>query len=577
MNRRLKKNKKWGHEIDPDEIFLDSQNMPDFDVQQFEGRIEKPISKKTVIILGIAFILIGVAFISRVGNFQITKGEKYLELSQKITLDKIAIFADRGTIYDRNEVPLAWNEIAKEGKEFSRRAYISTPGFSHLLGYLSYPKKDQSGFYWQKEFIGKDGIEKSFNFVLDGENGTKIIEVNAKRQIQSENVVIPPKAGANLTLSIDSRIQAKLNELINKWANIAKFKGGAGVLMNVDTGEVIALTNFPEYDSVLLTDGGNYQKVRELLEDSRKPFMNRAISGLYTPGSIVKPYFALGALAEGVIDPRKKILSTGSISIPNPYDPKKKSVFKDWRAHGWVDMRRALAVSSGVYFYEIGGGFEDQRGLGITNLEKYASLFGIGEKTGIDLPGEVGGIIPTPEWKQRVFKGDPWRIGDTYNTAIGQYGFQVTTIQMARAVSALANGGKILKPKIMIADNTNETAEIERTIDLPPSYFEIVNEGMRLAVTGGTATRLNVPFVKVAAKTGTAQVGAKNKFMNSWVTGFFPYGQPKYAFVILMERAPSTNQIGASNVMGELLEWMADNTAEYLSDQAPKLTMNEGS
>ena len=156
----------------------------------------------------------------------------------------------------------------------------------------------------------------------------------------------------------------------------------------------------------------------------------------------------MGALTEGVIDPYKKILSTGSISIPNPYFPDQKTVFKDWKAHGWTDMREAIAVSSDVYFYEIGGGFESQKGLGIVNIEKYAQLFGIGQKTGIDLPDEKGGIIPGPEWKIKNFKGEPWRIGDTYNTVIGQYGFQVTPLEMVRAISAIANYGTLVTPAL---------------------------------------------------------------------------------------------------------------------------------
>jgi len=324
---------------------------------------------------------------------------------------------------------------------------------------------------------------------------------------------------------------------------------------------MIASASYPEYDSEILSRGKDAQTIEEYLNDKRKVFMDRTLSGLYTPGSIVKPFLALGALNEGIIDPLTKILSTGSISIPNQYFPDQKTIFKDWRAHGWVDMRQALAVSSDVYFYEIGGGFEGQKGLGIANIEKYARLFGIGEKTGVDLPDETAGIIPNPEWKIKNFAGDSWRIGDTYHTAIGQYGFQVTLLQIVRAVSAIANYGKLITPHFLLDDKAQE-AKVSN-IDFKKEYFDVVHEGMRDSVLYGTSATLNVPYVQVASKTGTAQLGvAKNK-VNSWIMGFFPYQNPKYAFVVLMEAGPSTNSTGASFIIRQLFDWMSINTPEY--------------
>jgi penicillin-binding protein 2 len=224
-------------------------------------------------------------------------------------------------------------------------------------------------------------------------------------------------------------------------------------------------------------------------------------------------------------------------------------------------MVQAIAVSCDVYFYEIGGGYQNQKGLGIANIEKYSKLFGFGDPTGIDLPSEKEGIIPSPEWKIANFKGDPWRIGDTYHTAIGQYGFQVTPMEMARAVGAIANSGKLLTPHLILGDTVKEKQIT--VLDLKKDYFNIVQEGMRQAVSTGTAVSLNVPYVEVAAKTGTAQLGvAKNK-VNSWVIGFFPYKNPKYAFAIMMEAGPSTNGVGASSIMRQLLDWMSTNTPEY--------------
>ena len=559
--------------VEPDEIFLDSKNIQNFDRQQFEGRIEKSISKKNILALSVLFIFFIAIFGARLAYLQIKKGEAYFERSENNILEKKILFADRGIIYDRNKKELAWNKqvdlsvepsaenaISAENTLSAIRAYLA-PGFSHLLGYVSYPAKDKTGNYWQEEFIGKDGLEKVYNDKVKGENGSKIIETSALGEIYSENIVNAPKQGADLIISIDSRIQAQLFTFIKNLSENNSFGGGAGIMMDVRNGEIIASTSFPEYNSEILSLGNDRNLISEYINDKRKFFMDRDISGLYTPGSIVKPFLALGALAEGVIDPYKKILSTGSISIPNPYFPDQETVFKDWRVNGWTDMAEALAVSSDIYFYTIGGGFEGQKGMGIANIEKYAKLFGFGEKTGVDLPDETQGVIPSPEWKIENFKGDPWRVGDTYHTAIGQYGFQVTPIEMVRAVGAIANFGKLLTPHFILGDGDMENQF--STLDLKKEYFDVVHRGMRQAVTTGTATSLNVPYVQVAAKTGTAQLGvAKNK-INSWIIGFFPYENPKYAFTIMMEAGPASGGANAYSIMRELLDWMYWNTPEY--------------
>ena len=561
----FRKKRNRNKEVEPDEIFMDSQNMPKFDTQQFEGRIERPITKKTIIGLGLILSFFIIIFLWRAEMLQINQGEHYLELSKNISLDKKIIFAKRGIIYDRNGVFLAWNEdvnsLATTTDDFSERKYINQAGLSHVLGYVSSPQKDSSGFYWQKEFIGQAGVEKFYDQVLNGVNGEKLTEVNVFGQIQSENIVNDPEDGSNLELAVDSRIQAQLYSSIVDLFSVVGYMGGAGVIMNIQSGEILAIVSFPEYDAKQLMSGDT-TIVNSYLLDKRHPFLNRAVSGLYAPGSIVKPHIAIGALNEGVIDPDKKILSAGSISLPNPYFPELKSVFMDWKVHGWVNMREAIAVSSDVYFYEIGGGYKSQRGIGIGNIERYSKMFGFGEKTGIDMTGEVVGNIPNPEWKQKTFNGDIWRIGDTYHTVIGQYGFQVTPVQVVRAVAAIASGGKILTPSIITHSTSTEVLPL-RTVDLNPSYYKIAQEGMRMAVTAGTANNLNVPFVKVAAKTGSAQTGTRNQYINSWITGFFPYNNPKYAFAIVMEKGPAKTSIPASLVMAELLWWMNDNTPEY--------------
>lgn len=542
-------------EITPDEILLDASNLPNFDTDQFEGRLEKPISKKSLRMVFVFFVTISVLLFARTWFLQVQQGEAFLERSENNRLRYTFIFSNRGIIYDRNGQELVFN-VRDDNEDFSKRKYLEIPGFSHLLGYVKYPSKDKHGFYWETNYVGKSGVELAFNEILLGENGLKIVETDAFNEIHSQAVTKPPKDGNNVYLSIDAGIQAKLFEIISKTAGTFNYQGGSGAIMNVKTGELIAATSFPEYSSEILSNG-KQEEIESYLNDKNNPFLFRLIGGLYAPGSVVKPFLSVAALNEGVIDPKKQILSTDRMAVPNPYVPGQFSYFTDWKAHGLVDMIDALAFSSNIYFYHIGGGFGEQRGLGISKINKYLSDFGIGKITKIKLPGEVSGTIPNPEWKKSRFDDD-WRLGDTYNTSIGQYGFQVTPIQILRAVSALANGGNLLTPSLLKGGEGNKDSH---SLSLTRESFEITRLGMRRAVEKGTASGLNVPYVSVAAKTGTAEIG--RSFIHSWVVGFFPFENPEYAFVIVMERGPYSNTTGGVYVMRQLLDWMNQNTLEY--------------
>ncbi len=490
-------------ELHPDEILLDVHNLPKFDSQQFEGRIERPIPKRSFAGLFFFLIAIGVFFVGRLGVLQIARGAYYTQKSEQNSLDHIPIFADRGLIYDRNGVELAWNGQRSES-EPAIRQYIADEGYASLLGYVSYPAKDDKGFFWQLRTIGRDGVEKQFDEVLAGTNGTRLIETDVSGAVLSGSTIEFPVQGQNVSLSIDSRIQSVLADGIRALAEQSGYNGGAGAVMDIETGELLAITSFPEYDQTVLSDADDTAKVRGFLTSADRPFLMRMTEGLYTPGSIVKPFLALGALQEGIITPEKTIFSSGELRIPNPYQPGKFTIFRDNDAHGAVDMRHALAVSSNIYFYQIGGGFTGQEGLGIERMNKYLSLFGIGEKTGIDISGELGGTIPSIEWKARRFPGDPWRIGDTYNTSIGQYGFQVTPIQMLRAVGAVASRGTLVTPTILKQEDERRRAQPRLPIE--DAYYSVVHDGMRMVVTEGTAQSLQHQLLPVAAKTGTAQI-----------------------------------------------------------------------
>ncbi len=377
----------------------------------------------------------------------------------------------------------------------------------------------------------------------------------------SESLVRSSVDGQSITLTVDGRLQRALFAFIKQTAAERGFDGGAGVIMDVRSGAVLALTSFPEYDPNILSQGQDRERIAFYSTSDRTPFLNRAVSGLYTPGSTVKPFIALGALAEGVVTPHTNILSTGAITVPNPYDPEHPSVFTDWKAHGYVDMEEALAVSSNVYFYAVGGGYRDQKGIGIKNIEHYARMFKLDAPTTLGIAPEQPGIIPTPEWKAETFDGEIWRLGDTYNTAIGQYGFQLTPLQLVRGIAAIANGGTLVEPYI----KNEARVKLKRPgVAIAREHLQTVRRGMRRAVTDGTAQGLSVPYVSVAAKTGTAEVGISKKEVNSWVVGFFPFHNPRYAFGIVMERGPRENTIGGLFVMRQMLDWMNSQAPEYI-------------
>lgn len=370
-----------------------------------------------------------------------------------------------------------------------------------------------------------------------------------------------------MALSIDSRIQTKLYGDIKDAVEESGFVGGAGVIMDIKTGEILAGVSYPSYDSGVMTDGSDRARINSYIASKRLPFLDRITSGLYAPGSIVKPFIALGILQEGIIDPLKQIHTIGYLSLPNPYNPSEPTIFKDWKNHGSVDMRRAIAVSSDVYFYITGGGFGDQKGLGIAKIDEYLTKFLLGVATEGFFAGPSG-TIPTPEWKKKTFDGEEWRVGNTYHTAIGQYGFQVTPLQMVRAMSGVANEGIIVSPSIL-KDEQGETATIS---GIDKSNYKVVKEGMRMAVTEGTAIALSIPGIPVAAKTGTAEVGVAKDRVNSWVEGFFPYDEPRYAFVLVLENGPTTYSVSAMRAMAGSITWIRDNAPEYIGGKKPAST-----
>ncbi|MGB0925441.1 MAG: peptidoglycan D,D-transpeptidase FtsI family protein, partial [Minisyncoccia bacterium] len=531
----FRKRKYRDYDFNPDEVFMDTINVSGLDTQQFEGVIEKPISRKSLLLFGLFFVLVFIIFTVKLIDLQIINGADFFAKSENNTLRSSPLFAERGVIYDRHDVELAWNQDSETEKDFLNRAYIREPGFGHILGYVNYPQQDNSGNYWRDEIAGQAALEKKYNKELQGNNGSLLFEVDAIGKVISENSITAPVDGVNIHTTLDARLQTYMYQAIESQATEFGFDAGAGAIMNIHSGELLTLTSYPEYDPYTLAEGQDSEKISGFFNDPQKPFLNRAISGLYSPGSTVKPFLALAALHEGLITKNTKIKSVGSIEIPNIYNPNNASVFKDWRSggHGITDVRFAIADSVNTFFYAIGGGYKDQEGLGITKIEKYLRSFDIAAKTNIDFGVEQDGTIPSPAWKKENYTDGAWRLGDTYITSIGQFGFLVSPIQMLRATAALANDG-ILHEPLLVKKNAVSKSISE---DILFEHYQTIRAGMRDTVTQGSAQNINVDYIDIAAKTGTAQVGVNNEFYNSWIIGFFPYHDPQYAFTIVMEHA----------------------------------------
>lgn len=573
MNRKRNKlQKRYAEHVSVEEVLLDGSNLNEFDYSRLEGKRERRITDKEVRLVWIVFLLIAAGFFYQILQLQLVEGAHYRSIAENNQVDETVIIAERGVVTDRNGELMIWNEVDTSGEyDFPIRAYTDRAGLGQVLGYVSYPKRDSSGFFFRTDYVGRNGVEAAFDDLLKGSNGTKLIEADAFRSVVSEYAISEPSSGGEMQLSIDAGLSEAMYDIIATSSAQAGFRSGAGAIINIHTGELLALTSFPSYDPEVMADGDDVALIAEYNTDDRLPFLNKVIGGAYTPGSVVKPFVAYAALKEGVMTESTRVFSNGTLVIPNRYNPSNPSYFNDWRSHGEMTVQEAIAFSSNVYFYLAGGGLPDYAapqagisdemdGLGITKMAEYYRMFGLGYPTGVNLAQEQVGVVPDPAWKQETF-ADDWRLGDTYFTSIGQFGFLSTPIQMLRAYAALSNGGYLVTPHVELGQQGEK-----QSIELDLATAEIIHEGMRKTVNfpGGTARGLERSDVAIAAKSGTAEIGAGNAFVNSWAAGFWPYEEPEYAFILMMDRAPRENSLGATTIMGKVVEWMSLNRPEYL-------------
>lgn len=435
------------------------------------------------------------------------------------------------------------------------RNYIFNFSSSHLLGYVGKISPEEyeaeEGRYLLSDNIGKTGLEKYYEEYLRGRHGEKRVEVDAlgqEKKILSHSL---PVAGSDVILALDADLQNKIYEVLEK--RLGKSKAASVIVSDPRNGEVLALVDYPSYDNNLFALGISQDDYAALLNDERKPLFSRSVAGEYPSGSTIKLVFSSAALQEGVVNRQTAVSSVGGIWVG-------KWFFPDWRAggHGITNVIKAISDSVNTFFYYIGGGYGDFQGLGIDRMVKYLDLFGLGNKTGIDLPNEKSGLVPTPEWKQQT-KNEIWYIGDTYHLAIGQGDLLVTPLQVNSFTGAVANGGTLYRPRlakeIVNPDSSHQAIGVEVIMDnfINPDNLKIVREGMRQTVTGGSARSLMSLPVAVAGKTGTAQWNS-NKQNHAWFTGFAPYDNPSFCITVLVEEGGEGSSISVP-IAGEIIRY----------------------
>jgi len=603
---------------------------------------EKTVFKSRVILSAVIMLLITLILILRLFNLQVTKHDYYLEEALGNQMQNLPITPIRGDILYRNGKVLATNEfsyiltitpekvtnlnetlieleisdlisyedIKKFNKKLSRfkkfhnipvkfnlsessvasfliknqlpgvevepyfhRVYPYGASSSHLIGYVSSMNQKEKSNYDKKNyngtnFVGKTGIEKQYERLLHGESGIKQIERNVAGRIVDTRIITPSIAGQDIYLNIDIDLQLKAESLLGD-------SRGVIALINVKDGAILSLVSTPSFDPNWFVNGISVERYNELSSNEDLPLFDRSIKGLYPPGSTIKPMVALAGLELNNITIKHSTFCPGYYKLNN-YSRK----FNDWKrtGHGKVDVIEAIAQSCDVFFYDLAFN------MGIDQIHDSLSYFQFGKKTGIDLPGELGGILPSREWK-KINKDEPWYRGETLITGIGQGFMTSSPLQLALATAAIANKGQLLTPQVMMHSQSKNGDFFEernpKAQQIPIkdiSNWELIIEAMKQTVYGkfGTAKRLNNKLqYSLAGKTGTAQVfgldpeeeyiaeNIEEKLRDhALFTGFAPIEDPQVAIAIIVENAGSGSSKAAPLARELLDEYFIKNPVE---------------
>ena len=505
----------------------------------------------------------------RLSELQIIKGNYFRSLAEGNRIRRVPIVAARGKILARGGEILVGNHEVKKRIIFDKdsgfdkvedlegakedeiiteyvREYPLAEKFAHLSGYLGEvnpeevgkinPECPEKGPRKGGTLVGRSGLEEGYECLLAGIDGEELVEVDTGgRKIRTLGKR-DPIAGSDLKTSIYFGLQEKVSEVM------AEVKGAA-IVVEPATGRILALSSSPSFDPKLFIEKSDNESISRLLTDENLPLFNRAIGGQFHPGSVFKPLVAIAALEEGRIDKNYLFEDEGVITI--------KTLYGDFSYYNWyfsqygategrINLVRAIARSTDTFFYTLG------ETVGINKLVEWQKKFGLGEGTGIDIPGEIGGLVPSPEWKERV-KGEPWFLGNTYHVSIGQGDLSLTPLEVTSITSTIANGGKLCRFKI------GEEADCQ-DLKIKETNLSLVKEGMVEACRpGGTGYTFFDFEPQVACKTGTAETNEDGK-THAWFTVFAPADFPEVAATVLVERGGEGSKV-AGPIAREIFDY----------------------
>lgn len=589
-------------------------------------------AKRRIMLLSLGAGIIFLVLLLRFWHLQVLDSDEYRERSESNRLRFVPVAASRGTIIDRNGVVLVrnqpsfslavvpqevkelgplldrlsrllgldrqemeerWNKgkgrakyypvvvasnITRDQVEIIEENRLWLPGVeiemkpvreysggtlaAHLLGHIGEISEDELKVdtyteYHLGDYIGKNGLEKTWEPELHGKDGGRELEVNARGRVLRTMSELSPSVGNSIVLTIDSRLQQSAESAFGSQA-------GAAVVLDVHTGEVLAMVSNPEFDPALFSGRMPPDIWKGYLEDKRRPLENKALTGQYPPGSTFKIITALSGLENGVVDANTTVVCNGAYSVAN-------STFKCWnkRGHGATNLKKSLRESCDVYYYKLG------ERLGIDRLTATAKKFMLGAPMGIGVAGEKGGLIPTPEWKQKRH-GKPWYLGDTIPAAIGQGYVLMTPIQLASMIATVANEGTVYRPQLVKRLVTPEGAVIKELppevlgrTGISPHHYRLVKQGLYAVVNepGGTGAAARVGGVRVAGKTGTSQVvklrtgkGAipYQHRDHALFVAFAPFDNPEIAVAVVVEHGEHGGS-AAAPIAGRIIRTWFEN------------------
>lgn len=538
----------------PRGLILDRQgqplvkNVPSFDLVAVSRDIPKGVDERNRILMSLSSIL---------GTSSDELSNLIAENTKKSSLFVVASDLTKEKVLSVTQLnPRGFTVVAT-----TKRSYLDSHEFSTVIGYTGKVNKSDLGsdsYYLSSDVVGRAGIESQYELTLRGTHGRMYFGQGQESGVQEE-----PKPGQNIVLNIDADVQKQLYSALYSVLREANLNSAAAIVQDPRDGSVLGMVSFPGYDNNIFNESVSQDQYEKLFLSAGKPLFNRAISGLYNPGSTIKPFFGMAGLQEKVITPRTTIQDCINITIPNPYKPDEPSIFKNWREDfGPFNLRRSIADSCNVFFFTVGGGHDSIAGLGITKIVAFLKKAFADVLLGIDLPGEAKGFIPTPEWKEQTEHAG-WFLGDTYNVSIGQGNLILSPLWINTYISAVANGGTIYKPRVAnrIVDGAKNTVQLFPSQELgklpfSPDVIREVHNDMQETVLSGTAKLLQDLPVSAGAKTGTAEV-IKHQRINSLFTAFAPLESPQVTITVLVEGSPS-NEGYAIRAANNFLKWYFD-------------------